>query len=273
MKYISTVFISFVFSTSLMASCHVDDFYSNLPKASGYAFKTSLSNLLARTHRSLSYNQLHKAYVKTDIDQWFEADGTILDMYSESPLKKDSYSYKPGQKKCGNINGESSCYNREHLFPQGLFGKGGRMKTDIFHVYPTDGAVNNKRGSFAFGEVGKASWVSENGSKLGFHAGKGFSGVVFEPIDEFKGDIARAMLYFAVRYESRIPRFKPHAMTDGSVEQTYSTWFLNILIKWHKQDPVSEHEIFRNNAACEFQKNRNPFIDFPQWVSNIWEVQ
>ncbi len=81
------------------------------------------------------------------------------------------------------------------------------------------------------------------------------------------------MLYFAVRYENQIPRFKAHAMTDGSVEQTYATWFLNILIKWHKQDPVSDNERYRNNAACKFQKNRNPFIDHPQWVSAIWEVQ
>jgi endonuclease I len=259
-------------SSSLMASCQVDDFYSNLAKGTGYTFKSALSRLLGKTHRSLSYKELHTVYVKTDVDRWYEADGTILDMYSENPTAQDPYGYKPGIKKCGNATRESSCYNREHLFPQGLFGKGGVMKTDIFHVYPTDGEVNKKRGSYPFGEVGKASWASRNGSKVGLHTGRGYNGTVFEPIDEFKGDIARAMLYFAVRYERQIPRFKDHAMTDGSVEQTYSTWFIKLLIKWHKQDPVSAYERYRNDAACKFQKNRNPFIDNPHWVSNIWEV-
>lgn len=261
------------FSNSLFANCQMEKFYSKLPNVSGYELKTALSNLLTRTHRRLGYDQLHKAYLKTDIDRWFEADGTILDMYSENPKGTDPYNYQAGKKKCGNINGESSCYNREHLFPQGLFNKGRPMKTDIFHVFPTDGKVNNKRGSFPFGEVGKTKWVSQNGSKLGHFKGTGYNGLVFEPVDEFKGDIARAMLYFATRYESYIPRFKKTPMTDGSREQTYSTWFIKVLMRWHKQDPVSAHERFRNDAACKYQKNRNPFVDHPEWALDIWEVQ
>jgi endonuclease I len=258
-------------SLTASASCKMEHFYTSIPNVSGYELKTKLSNLLGRTHRKISYDDLHKAYKKIDRDQFYDADGTIMDMYSENPTGSDPYNFQPGQKKCGKATVESSCYNREHLFPQGFFGKGGPMKTDIFHVYPTDGKVNNRRNSFPFGEVAQIKWESKNGSKLGSSKTRGYTGRVFEPIDEFKGDIARAMLYFAVRYESRIPNFKSNPMIDGSREQTYSTWFINLLLKWHKQDPVGDHERFRNNAACEYQKNRNPFIDHPEWVSAIWE--
>ena len=93
--------------------------------------------------------------------------------------------------------------------------------------------------------------------------------MVFEPIDEFKGDIARALLYFATRYEGRVGSFN-HVMFDGSREQVYTTWFLNMLVKWHKMDPVSPHEIHRNDVGFRFQGNRNPFIDHPEFVEKIW---
>lgn len=274
MKNTHIAALMILISTLTFAGCDQGEYYSGLStRNSGYKFKTELSNLLARTHRSLSYDDLLHAYKKTDIDRTYDADGSIMDMYSERPNGKDPYVYRPGRRTCGQYKEENGCYNREHLFPQGLFGKVRPMKTDIFHVYPTDGYVNGRRGSYPFGEVKKAHWVSRNGSKRGDSADPAYRGTVFEPIDEFKGDIARAMLYFAVRYESRIPSFERNPMIDGSREQTYSTWFIKTLLKWHKQDPVSEHERYRNDAACNFQKNRNPFIDHPEWALSIWEVQ
>ncbi|PIK13559.1 endonuclease [Halobacteriovorax sp. JY17] len=259
-------------STSTFATCNQDSYYSGLnTNATGYEFKSKLSNLLGKTHRSLSYGDLLGAYRKTDRDTTYDADNTILDMYSERPEGRDPYRYTTSRT-CGQYRNEGDCYNREHLFPQGLFDKKRPMKSDIFHIYPTDGKVNGMRGSYPFGEVSSTNWSSENGSKLGPSSDPRYRGLVFEPIDEFKGDIARAMLYFAVRYERQIPGFKDSPMTNGSYEQTYSTWFLQTLMKWHKQDPVSEHERFRNNAACNYQKNRNPFIDHPEWAMAIWEV-
>jgi len=76
-------------------------------------------------------------------------------------------------------------------------------------------------------------------------------------------------LYFATRYEHRVKNFS-HIMLNGSEDQVYADWFLNLLIKWHKQDPVSEHEIHRNEIGFKFQGNRNPFIDNPEWVEKIW---
>lgn len=273
MKKLHTTALLFLLSWSTFASCNLDSYYSGLStNSNGYEFKSELARLLSRTHRSISYGALLHAYKKTDRDKTYDADNTILDMYSENPNGRDPYKYTASGRTCGQYRDEGDCYNREHLFPQGLFNKKRPMKTDIMHVFPSDGKVNGMRGSYPFGEVVEARWSSKNGSKLGNSKSPGYSRTVFEPIDEFKGDIARAMLYFAVRYENQIPSFRDTPMTDGSREQVYSTWFLRVLLKWHKQDPVSEHERYRNNAACNYQKNRNPFIDHPEWAMAIWEV-
>ncbi len=274
MKNTHIAILALLISNLTFAACNPNSYYDGLnTNLNGYQFKSALSRLLSRTHRSISYGDLLSAYRKTDLDTTYDADFTIMDMYSENPKGRDPYEFKAGKRVCGQYKGEADCYNREHLFPQGLFNKQRPMKSDIFHVYPTDGYVNNRRGSLPFGEVGRASWVSENGSKVGMSKDPNYGGVVFEPIDEFKGDIARALLYFAVRYEERIPFFKDNPMTNGSYEQTYSTWFLKTLLRWHKEDPVSEHERTRNDKACNYQKNRNPFIDHPEWALSIWEVQ
>ncbi|WP_372654204.1 endonuclease [Halobacteriovorax sp.] len=273
MKKTQLITLLVLLSGTTFATCNQNGYYKGLnTNLDGYAFKSKLSSHLSKTHRSISYGALLNAYKKTDRDTSYDADNSLLDMYSENPTGRDPYVYGASGRSCGQYKNEGDCYNREHLFPQGLFSKRRPMKSDIFHVYPSDGKVNGMRGSYPFGEVVEARWTSENGSKLGNSKSPGYTRTVFEPIDEFKGDIARAMLYFAVRYESDIPRFKDTPMTDGSYEQTYSTWFLNVLLKWHKQDPVSEHERLRNDAACNYQKNRNPFIDHPEWVMAIWEV-
>lgn len=92
---------------------------------------------------------------------------------------------------------------------------------------------------------------------------------MFEPIDEFKGDVARALLYFATRYEDKMQNYS-HEMLNGTKTQCFSNWFKNVLLTWHTQDPVSPREITRNNAVYAFQGNRNPYIDHPEYVQAIW---
>ena len=150
------------------------------------------------------------------------------------------------------------------------------MRTDIHHVVPTDGYVNNRRANYPFGEVTNDTWISNNGSKVGQNTFGSYSGVVFEPIDEFKGDIARMLLYFAVRYEDEVTdnSWDDYTTTNnplnGTNNQVYETWYLQLLHKWHLEDPVSAREIKRNNEAYNFQGNRNPFIDYPEYVDSIW---
>jgi hypothetical protein len=140
-------------------------------------------------------------------------------------------------------------------------------------VLPSDGKVNGQRGNLPFGKVGTANWTSTNGSKRGTNLNSGYSagytGNVFEPIDEFKGDVARALFYFATRYEDQITSWS-YDMFNGTSTQVYTNTFKNILLTWHQSDPVSAYEIAKNNRVYTFQNNRNPFIDHPEYITTIW---
>jgi endonuclease I len=198
-------------------------------------------------------------------------------MYSEKPNGSDSYNYTAVSDQCGNYSGEGGCYNREHSFPKSWFGGTIEpMNSDVHHIYATDGYVNSKRSNFPFGEVASASFTSTNGSKLGSAASSlNYSGTVFEPIDEFKGDFARAYFYMATRYENVIGTWQTkttssNAVLNGSSNQVFESWVVAMLLDWHNSDPVSQMELDRNQAAFEFQGNRNPYIDHPEFVEMIW---
>ncbi len=149
------------------------------------------------------------------------------------------------------------------------------MVSDLFHVYPTDGKVNGMRSNYPFGEVGTPSSTSTNGSKVGTCSYPGYSGTVFEPIDEFKGDFARTYFYMATRYETLIDGWSANSTTADAIlneteDQVFEDWYLNMIIEWHNADPVSQKEIDRNDAVYAIQNNRNPFIDHPEYVAQIW---
>lgn len=248
--------------------------YYNSATGTGYALKTQLYTII-KGHNDRGYDALFECYLASDRDYFYENDGTILDIYSEKPGGPDAYTFSATATgdRCGNYSSEGDCFNREHLMPQSIFNKGYPMRSDAHHLVPTDGKVNGQRGNLPFGKVGTANWTSTNGSKRGNNLNSGYSagysGVVFEPIDEFKGDVARALLYFATRYEDKMAGYS-HAMLNGTKNQCFSNWFKNVLITWHTQDPVSQREIVRNNAIYAFQGNRNPFVDHPEFVQAIW---
>jgi len=155
--------------------------------------------------------------------------------------------------------------------PQSSFGSAFPMQSDIHHVIPTDGRVNNFRGSLPFGEANNDNRVSLNGSIRGSSDMVGYSGKVFEPIDEFKGDIARALLYFATRYENTVDGYTSVDMFNGTNDQVFYDWAIDVLLDWHYNvDPVDQRERDRNNAAYNFQGNANPFVDHPEYANMIW---
>ena len=125
------------------------------------------------------------------------------------------------------------------------------------------------------GEVATASWTSMNGSQLGDSGSVGYNGVVFEPIDEYKGDIARIFFYMAVRYEAEIADWETLSSNgddalNGDAFSVYEDWFRDQMLAWHAADPVSQVEIDRNNAIYAIQGNRNPFVDIPTLTNDIW---
>lgn len=183
-------------------------YYSTAQGLSGPALKTELSRIITQGHRDNGYTALWTAYKTTDIDRFYEKDGTILDIYSENPAGADPYNYTVGTNQCGNYDSEGDCYNREHIVPQSFFNEASPMRNDIHFIRATDGKVNAIRSNYPFGEVGMVlDGPTRNGSMLGTSVSPGYSGTVFEPIDTFKGDVARMVFYFVTRYESQLKDF------------------------------------------------------------------
>lgn len=230
------------------------------------------------THDPQSYDNLWNQYKITDIKPREVGSGSanvIWDIYSDNPTGTDPYNYTPGTNQCGNYSGENSCYNREHSFPKSWFNDAPIMYSDYHHLFPTDGYVNGKRSNYKYGEVASATWTSMNGSKLGSSSVAGVSGPVFEPINEYKGDVARAYLYMVTRYENLLPTWNGYSTEgaetfDGTVFPGVEVDYIRLMIKWHTQDPVSDKERNRNNGAYSFQGNRNPYVDHPEFVTQVW---
>ncbi|HMK07246.1 MAG TPA: endonuclease [Flavobacterium sp.] len=248
--------------------------YYTTATGTGYTLKTQLYNII-KGHNDRGYAGLYTTYTTSDKDFFYENDGTLLDIYSENPTGPDAYEFTYGVNQddgtLGTIEGQR--YNREHLMPQSVFASATPMYSDAHFIYPTDKHVNGQRGDLPFGKVNAANWTSTNGSKRGTNLNAGYSagyaGVVFEPIDEFKGDVARSLLYFATRYENVVSGYS-YVMLNGTANQVFSAPFLNILLTWNAIDPVSAKEIARNNAIYTRQGNRNPFIDMNSYVTSIW---
>ena len=259
-----------VFASVLANAQAPSGYYNSANGLSGASLKTALSTIITNGHLDKGYNGLWSAYKTTDIDKNYENDGSILDIYSEKPVGTDPYKFTPVTNQCGTYSVEGNCYNREHIIPQSFFNEASPMVSDIHFIRATDGKVNGMRSNYPFGKVGTATFTSKNGSKLGNSVSSGFSGTVFEPIDEFKGDVARMVFYFVTRYQSKLSTFTSGNMLGSSAFPGLQTWELNVLLAWHNQDPVSQAEINRNNASYTYQGNRNPFIDNPNYVTQIW---
>ena len=281
---LSTIFFFALslFAKSVTPAASLPAYYEDIDGKSGKTLFDAIQKVTKLGYSSLGYDGLWGAYKKTDMRD----NGKIWDMYSDC-------SWTVGSDQCGSYNNECDCYNREHSIPKSWFGgsKSG-PGCDIFQVVPTDGYVNNKRSSYAFGEVSSASYTYD-GAKLGSAksititggntiagntgASVSCSGTVFEPRDEYKGDFARG--YFGTMIKWANGDYTAFTSGDGSkiFSSNYNAgafgltkYGVALLMKWHRQDPVSQKEIDRNNGIQETQGNRNPFIDYPYLAEYIW---
>ena len=281
---LSTIFFFALslFANSVTPASSLPTYYQDIDGKAGKALFDAVQKVTKLGYSSLGYDGLWGAYKKTDMRD----NGKIWDMYSDC-------SWTVGSDQCGSYNNECDCYNREHSIPKSWFGgsKSG-PGCDIFQVVPTDGYVNNQRSSYAFGEVSSASYTYD-GAKLGSAksititggntiAGNtgttiSGSGTVFEPRDEYKGDFARG--YFGTMIKWANGDYTAFTSGDGSkmFSSNYNAgafgltkYGVALLMKWHRQDPISQKEIDRNNGIQETQGNRNPFIDYPYLAEYIW---
>ncbi|MCB0771071.1 MAG: endonuclease [Flavobacteriales bacterium] len=255
------ILVSFVISIPLCAQPPAG-YYDPAEGLTGEPLRIALRGII-ENHSVLAYNSLWSAFGLTDR----KPNNMVWDMYSDVPDGTAPYEYAFVEDQCGNYNSEGDCFNREHSFPQSWFNSAPPMDTDLFHLYPTDAWVNQNRGNSAFGEVGVPTWTSENGSKVGSCAYPGCSGTVFEPIDAYKGDLARSYFYMLTRYYGVTGSWSSPMMQNGD----FKPWVQSMLLQWHEDDPVSQKEIDRNNRIfISLQFNRNPFIDRPEWAYSIW---
>ncbi len=249
--------------------------YYTTATGTGATLKTNLNNIISN-HTTVGYDDLWDAYNTTDV----KPNGKVWDMYSDAGECADApYEFTLGTNQCGSYSVEGDCYNREHSWPKSWFNDASPMYSDLFHVVPTDGKVNGERGNYAFGTVTMpAAYTSQNGSKRGTCSAPGYNGsegIVFEPIDAYKGDFARNYFYMATCYQNVIANWHSNDPSAEDILQAnaypvFEDWFLNMLIQWHVSDPVDQKELTRNDEVYAIQGNRNPFIDYPQFVNQIW---
>jgi len=238
-------------------------YYNPANGLNGTALQAALHDIIDN-HSVQSYSSLPQLFQSTDR----KTDGTVWDMYSDVPGGNPPYVYYfTSGDQCGNYSAEGDCFNREHSWPKSWFNDLSPMYSDMFHLYPTDGYVNGRRSNYPYGTVSTASWTSQNGSRVGTCNYPGYTGTVFEPIDDYKGDFARSYFYMSTRYYNEDSGWPGSPMVIGA---QLKPWALAMMKEWHLSDPVSTKETDRNDAVYEIQNNRNPFIDHPEFVAQIW---
>jgi endonuclease I len=262
LRKISIIFL-FVFVKTTLAQIP-NGYYNSAQGLQGLPLKQALHNIIDN-HNSASYSSLWSHFQATDA----KPNGEVWDIYSDVPNGIPPYTFTFISDQCGSYQTEGDCYNREHTWPQSWFNSSQIPSSDLFHVYPTDGKVNGIRSNYPYGNVGLASITTLNGSKLGTSATLDYTGTVFEPIDEYKGDVARNYFYMSTRYFGQDGSWSS-ASGQMANKSEIEPWGLALLLSWHHLDTVSTKELNRNNAIFQIQNNRNPFIDNPQWADSIW---
>lgn len=235
-------------------------YYTNAQGKSDQALKMAFHKII-KGHTKRSYDNLWTDFKTTDCNG-----NIIIDRYSDSQFIYNT-------NKCGTYNSVGDCYNREHSIPKSWWGNSDSdtAYTDLHHMFPVDGWVNAERGNYPFGDC--ANGTPKGTGKRGTCTFSGYNGIVFEVADEYKGDFARVYFYFATRY---MVRMSDYTSGTGSVVFTSSsylgltTWAINQLLEWHRNDPVSTLETTRNDNVYSIQRNRNPFVDYPELVEYIW---
>ncbi|MDR4954182.1 endonuclease [Chryseobacterium sp. ES2] len=269
-------------------------YYDGTTGLTGYALKSKLHDIISEKMVNWHYDDLKMLYGQTDLDKYYDHDASntqyLLDIYSEIPSGPDAYEYTVDQMVAG-VSMEGQGYNREHMMPQSTFSTSSSisdypMYSDLNFIIPVDGWINQRRSNYPYGMGNNTNhYIFSNTSRISNAAipNYPYTGRVYEPINEFKGDIARSLLYFAVRYEGKLGSFNTAYTTsanltpatdqcplDGTEERAVDLAYIAMLKQWSAADPVSQREIDRNNTIYTIQKNRNPFIDHPEWIDMIW---
>jgi len=229
-------------------------YYSSLNGKSDAELKTAIYSLIHNFTLISSYSALPSYFEKTDVypdsHRWW-------DMYSDIPFYAPSF----------------RGLNREHSFPKSWWGGNTSVSAyvDLNHLYPSEMNANTAKSNYPLGEVDMSKASFDNGVCYvgpGLRGQGGGAAKVFEPNDEYKGDFARTYFYMVTCYQDLT--WKYTYMLEQNTYPTLSPWAVSLLMKWHREDPVSQKELDRNEAVYDIQGNRNPFIDMPELAEYLW---
>ena len=241
-------------------------YYDAIDGKQDSVLKSTLGQII-RPHTAIPYgsgaDKTWGVFYYSDQDE----EGYCMDMYCDS------------WKKFTSVGAVVSGCNIEHSFAKSWWGgsKNDAYK-DCYHLNPSNATANSARSNYPLGVPTKdLKDQSVTGSlKVGRATYEGETFWVFEPKDEYKGDFARAYFYMATCYGDELTwRLdnkdvgSKYAMRNDSYLE-FRDWEIEVLITWHRQDPVSEKETKRMDAVSDFQHNRNPFIDYPDLAEYIW---
>ncbi len=229
------------------------EYYADAEGRTGEDLALALHEIISTDVERLRYDELWEALRDTDADP--DAPGRVIELYTGDSVPGDANGGDPDE------------WNREHVWPQsrGGFGTASGPGTDLHHVRPADVSVNADRSSLDFDDGGSAQGEADETYR---------DADSWEPRDAVKGDVARMVLYMAVRYEGG-DGFADLEVTEEvgrrDLDALGYLGRLSTLLRWHEQDPPDAFERARNDAIFEtWQGNRNPFVDRPEWVSAIW---
>ncbi len=254
-------------------------YYADISDSTGTTLLGEIHDLIVDTHKTYtSYGQLRGGSSGDLIDIDYDPDdpSRLYMFYSHASIT--------------NMWDSGNTYNREHVWPKSLSSglwdesNGG---SDMHHIRPTFNPINSNRGNKLFGELTSGSESSYTYEGVKYVGGTYSNSLnLFEPMDFAKGDCARIIMYMFVHYNtpsglgrnnletaSQIGTLSSRGsgnlpitnVIDGSKQEAFE-----LLLSWHELDPVSEEEINRNNGAYSYQRNRNPFIDYPEFAELIW---
>ncbi len=290
-NHMKKLLLSLFFLPFLVLSQAPPGYYDAANGLTGYTLKSKLHEIISANNYNWNYDSdLIDFYKIIDIDKYYENDGSYLDIYTEKPgdIEK-SFFPTDANAFIGSAKTEGEGLNKEHIIPQNVYYSNYPMVSDLFNVIPADARINQLRNFYPYGiskaTVSNVYYNFTNGSKIGNNADTSeYTGRVYEPVEAFRGEIARSVLYFVVRYEGKLSSFRYFynslvgtvtvandvSTLNGTEEQALDPWYLKQMLKWNRDYPVSQKEIDRNNAVYSIQKNRNPFIDHPEWADLIW---
>ena len=245
------------------ASSYTGTYYNGITATSGKELSGQLHDLIVSTHKVYTSYADVKTYTPTTDPG--KGSNTVMEFYTQTDIASSNFDKSGG-------------WNREHVWPQSdsgdLWGTSG-AGSDLHHIRPAEKDLNNSRGNKLYGEVtgGKEEYTS-----VTHHLGGFSNGSTFMPMDKVKGDIARILMYVYLHYNSasNVGGTKETSAKHGTLKFTQIITASNeaaaqqLLLKWNEEDKVDDIERARNEAIFEIQKNRNPFIDHPEYANAIW---